>query len=97
MTPDERAIRERDAAEPDEPLFGLLASRVDRRALLKIVDELRAKLAEVAGEWIEGASHHSGCGAHTGYVDYTSEPWRWVSNACTCGRDALLKAMEAPR
>jgi len=55
VTPAERAIRERDAMWPaDDSECPYLPNVInDRRALLKLVDDLRAKLAEVAEECAE--------------------------------------------
>ena len=44
-----------------------------------------ARLA-LAREWAAKAPHHVSCAA-----------WCQSSKDCTCGRDALLKAMEVPR
>ena len=50
-------------------------------------DRLRRELAE-AREWIESAGHLYGSGGSC---------LSMLGRPCTCGRDALLKALEVPK
>ena len=67
---------------------------LEERKALAIVDAHAARLG-LAREWIEAAKHRVSC--DTNNYRRTADGRKLVFDLpCTCGRDALLKALEVP-
>ena len=75
-------IQQRIAGLPEWPLT---QGEVDWYDGLRVAEAALARLA-LAREWVSLSPHYIQC-----------DSWRQAAKPCTCGRDALLAALEVPR